>query len=161
MNLAELIRTTKGDRTYDQLSHDCGREPTSQRLQQMAAGKPVREFPKVSTIRNLAVGLGVSQQTVILAVAESAGLDVRPVSGIAALIPPSDVELSDREVATILQVVRTVLDGARLRQTTPKLVIPQSPVVVKGGGSERPREGSGRQPRRSRPTRSLDERTES
>lgn len=110
MNLAELIRSTKGRRTYDQISLDCGGVPTSQRIQQIANGKPLKTFPDTDTIRALARGLHVGEHTVVAAAAESLGLESGPTTGLAALLPPSADALTERQVATILQLVAVMND---------------------------------------------------
>lgn len=117
MDLAELIRTAKGDRSYEQLARDCGGRPTAARLQQIATTIPLKNFPDPPTIRGLASGLRVTQASVVLAAAESLGLDVR-VSGsrLAGLLPAGAESLSDGQISAILAVVHAMLheaEGAR------------------------------------------------
>lgn len=112
MDLATLIVTAKGDRSYDRLAADCGGSPGAARLQQLAT-RPVRNFPDPPTIASLASGLGVSQRTVVLAAAESLGIDVgEGVGSLATLLPPSAADLTERQVAAVLGVVRAMADPA-------------------------------------------------
>ncbi len=75
-NLAQLILDRKMGRSFEKLADDCGGQPAGRRLQQMANGKPMRNFPDPDTIRALAVGLGVSEAEIILASARSLGFGV-------------------------------------------------------------------------------------
>lgn len=111
MNLADLIRRTKGDRTYEQLSAATRGALTAQRLQQIAAGARGSNFPKPATITALARALYVTERTVVLAAAETAGLNVSSASDdVAAILPDAAAGLTDRQVATILQLVRVMND---------------------------------------------------
>jgi len=113
MDIAALIRSTKGDRTYEQLATDCGEEPTRQRLWQIATGAQ-KEFPKPATIRGLAHGLHVSQRTVVLAWAESVGLDASTNdTRLAQLLPPSAANLTDDQIAAVLATVRSMTTKGR------------------------------------------------
>lgn len=109
MNLADLIRTAKGDRSYDQLARDSGGKPSAARLQQIAT-IPLKNFPDPPTIRSLARGLRVTESAVVLAAAESLGLDVR-VSGsrLTALLPAGVEDLTDDQVTAVLGVIQTML----------------------------------------------------
>lgn len=66
VDLAELIQTAKGGRSYEQLSIDSGGRPGRQRLQQLATTK-LKNFPDPDTIIALSKGLGVSQRACGLA----------------------------------------------------------------------------------------------
>lgn len=108
MDIAELFRATKGDRSYDDLERACGGEPSSQRLQQIATTKP-KEFPRQETIRALSRGLGVSERAVIMAYAESLGFDTEGTSSrLAELLPAAAAQLSDEQTAAVLAVVRAM-----------------------------------------------------
>ncbi|GAA5229210.1 hypothetical protein [Arthrobacter cryoconiti] len=74
----DLILDRKGGRTYGKLSDDCGGQPTSGRLQQMATTR-LKAFPDPETLKGLAIGLGVSVTRIILTAAESLDLPVQPV----------------------------------------------------------------------------------
>lgn len=80
---------------------------TSQRLQQIATTTP-KAFPSPDTIRGLARGLRVSESVVVLAVAESLGLDVsRAVPRLVELLPATAMSISDRQAAAIAEVIRS------------------------------------------------------
>jgi hypothetical protein len=106
VNLNELILTHKGTRSYDDLERACGKALTSQRLQQIATTTP-KEFPKAGNIRAIAQALGVKEAVVVLAAAESLGLDVaRELPRIVQVLPAAASDLSDDEVAAIVHVIR-------------------------------------------------------
>lgn len=106
MNLNELILTHKGSRSYDDLERACGKVLTSQRLQQIATTVP-KEFPKAGNIRAIAQALGVSELVVVMAAAESLGLDVsRELPRLLQVLPAAVSDLSDEEVAAIAHVIR-------------------------------------------------------
>lgn len=112
MNLAELIRIAKGDRSYDQLARDSGGRPTSARLQQIATTNPLKNFPDPPTIRGLAAGLRVTQASVVLAAAESLGLDARvSASRLAALLPAGVDDLTDSQIGAILGIIQAMLQS--------------------------------------------------
>lgn len=106
MNLNELFLTHKGTRSYDDLERACGRELTSQRLQQIATTPP-KEFPKAKNIKAIARALGISEAVVVLAAAESLGLDVsRELPRLVQVLPSTASDLSDEEVAALAHVIR-------------------------------------------------------
>lgn len=110
MNLNELIAVHKSGRSYEELARDCGGGITSQRLQQIATTTP-KAFPSADTIRGLARGLRVSESVVVLAVAESLGLDVaRAVPRLVELLPASALSITDRQAAAIAEVIRSFTD---------------------------------------------------
>lgn len=76
MNLSDLIATHRGDRSYAALARDCGGAPASERLRQLVTA-PIRNFPDPPTIKGLATGLRLPESEVVLAAAESLGLEVR------------------------------------------------------------------------------------
>lgn len=75
-DLAGLIATAKGDRSYDQISRACGGKPTPERLHQLAT-QPIKNFPGPDTIAALARGLDRSVTDVVAAASRSLGLDVQ------------------------------------------------------------------------------------
>jgi hypothetical protein len=75
-DLADLILTRKGSRSYERLSKDCGGNPTANRLQQLAT-KGLNEFPTPDTIRGMSRGLGATVTDVTMACARSLDLNVR------------------------------------------------------------------------------------
>lgn len=106
MNLSELIRHHKGDRSFDDLAKAGGGVVTSQRLQQMATTRPA-EFPKPKGIRAIAKALGVREWVVVMAASESLGLDVaRQVPRLAEVLPAAATELDDEQIAAITHVIR-------------------------------------------------------
>lgn len=110
MNLGELIRRNKGDRSYDTLARDCGNRPTSQRIQQIASSRRLTNFPDPESIRGLAKGLGVTEAAVVHAAAISVGLRVEePASRLASLIPVDADRTSDRFQDAVLGVIRAAL----------------------------------------------------
>ncbi len=109
MNLAELIRSTKGDRTYAQLAQATTNSPSRQRWQQMATQEP-KTFLDPETIRAMATVLGVTQRAVLLAVAESLELDIdRGMTRLEHLLPSSLDRLTPDEEAAVLGVLRALL----------------------------------------------------
>lgn len=74
-NLAQLILTKKGDRTYAKLARDCGGAPTDRRLNGMVM-RPISQFPDIETMRGLAIGLRVDVSEVVLAASRSLGLQI-------------------------------------------------------------------------------------
>lgn len=109
MKLAELIRTLSGGRSYEQLEQACGGTPTRQRLQQITTSD-IKAFPSTDTIAGLARGLSVSTRAVVLAAAESLGIDVSTgQSRLETLLPGNVDALSDAQVAAVLQTIRTFL----------------------------------------------------
>lgn len=107
MNLTELIAAHKSGRSYEELARDCGGVLTSQRLQQIATTVP-KAFPSADTIRGLARGLRISESVVVLAVAESLGLDVsRAIPRLVELLPASALTITDRQAAALAEVIRS------------------------------------------------------
>ncbi|KRE67760.1 hypothetical protein ASG92_14100 [Arthrobacter sp. Soil736] len=62
--LAQLILSRKVGRSFERLAENCGGEPAGRRLQQIANGRPMRNFPDPETITALARGLGVSEEVI-------------------------------------------------------------------------------------------------
>lgn len=111
MDLAELIRRTKGDRSYEQLADAAPESPARQRWQQMGSASSARALPAPRTVRAMASVLGVSERVVVLAAARSAGLDVDSEAGsLGTLLPPSAKQLSETQVAAVLAVIRAMLE---------------------------------------------------
>lgn len=118
MNLAELILTHKGTRSYEQLERDCGGRPKAQGLQQMVKGSP-KQFLEPESIVGLARGLNVAQVEVVLAIAESLDLEVaRSVPRIVAYLPADSDRLDAADLQLVGQITR------RLMQTSDE---PQGP----------------------------------
>lgn len=117
MNLGELIRRNKDDRSYDQLAHDCGGAPTSQRIQQLATAKRIANFPDPSSLRGLARGLHVTEPAVVLAAAESVGLDAASaLPSLVQVLPAGSEKLSDQEIVAVVAVIRAFVAAKRNEQ---------------------------------------------
>lgn len=130
MNIAELIRIGKADRSYEQLARDCGGQPTAARLQQIAT-KPVRTFPDPPTIRGLSKGLRVTEATVVLAAAESLGLDVRrSASRLVSLLPAGVDRLTDEQVDAVLSVVHSMTRSAGEQSPAPVVQLHRRPAAT-------------------------------
>ena len=103
-DLRELIAGTKGERSYEALSRDCGGVPTSKRLHQLAT-TTLKNFPDPPTIEGLARGLGVTVTEIVLASARSLGLSVRDLSDVASIDPTG---LTDEQTDAVRHVVRAM-----------------------------------------------------
>lgn len=108
MDLAQLIQTHKGG-SYRDLSERCGGSPSHQRIQQLASGA-VKEWMEPDNIRSLARGLGVSERTVVLALAESMGLQVAGDSRISNYLPADTDSLTSRQMQALGNLVRSITD---------------------------------------------------
>ncbi len=118
--LADLIRIAKGDGTYYDLE---GRMPTDQdtqrptpgwkRLEQIA-NNPLKSFPDPGTIRNLAIGLGFTEMTIVRACCASLGIPITDSrSRLEVLLPPGAGDLPEDAVAAVLALVRTMVAANR------------------------------------------------
>lgn len=106
MDLQELFLHHKGTRSYDDLERACNKALTSQRLQQIATTKP-KGFPKAQNIQAIAQALGVREVVVLLATAESLGIDTgREMPRLVQLLPSTASDLSDAEVAAVSHLIR-------------------------------------------------------
>lgn len=134
MNLNELFLAHKGTRSYDDLERACGKALTSQRLQQIATTTP-KEFPKPSNIRAIARALGVREAVVLMAAAESLGLDVsRELPKLVQVLPAAASNLSDEEVAAIAHVIRAFkTERSEGHAGSPAAMTPPAP---RPGGSD-------------------------
>lgn len=111
MNLSELIRTHKGRRSYADIEKDCGGYPSAKRIQQLAT-QPLKNFPDPPTIQALARGLRVPEVTLVLAVAETLGLDVhRGQARLLDLLPPDIETLTDDQVRILTDTARSFLES--------------------------------------------------
>lgn len=105
MNLSELIDTHRGARTYAELSRDCGGRPSDKRLQQMVR-KPMHAFPDPDTITRLAHGLRVRPTVVVMATAESLGIEVgTSTPRLVELLPARAKNLTEVQAAAIAHLV--------------------------------------------------------
>lgn len=72
----ELIRRERGTRTNVDLARDMGGVVTGARVHQLATVR-IKSFPDPRTINALAAGLGVPAGAIILAAAETLGVNTR------------------------------------------------------------------------------------
>ena len=108
MDLAGLIRTAKGDRSYTDLERHSGGVLGAKRWQQLAT-RSMLSFPDPKSINGIAKALNVSARQVVLACAESLGIDVSDRSStLVALMPPGVERLSEREVSAILSLINSL-----------------------------------------------------
>jgi hypothetical protein len=109
MDLVQLIERNKDGRSYNALAVDCG--ITAGRLHQMASGA-VKEWPKQDTIRGLAVGLRVSESTVVLAIARTLHLDVaNSASSLENYLPAGVDRLTERQRLAIGALIRSIVEA--------------------------------------------------
>lgn len=112
MNLSELIGTHRGGRTYAELARDCGGSPSAERIRQLLNG-PLKNFPDPPTVAALARGLRVSHSAVVLASAESLGLDVSTsMPRVVELLPAGARDLTEQQAAAIAHLVHTIVDAS-------------------------------------------------
>ena len=114
MNLSDLIYAHKGDLTWAELAEKAGGYPGPKRWQQYAI-KPLANFPDPPSIKAIAATLGVSEQLVINASAESLGLSVSDEGGMFVTMMRSlrgTEQLSDREVTAFVSLVRASVERA-------------------------------------------------
>lgn len=113
MNLSELIDTHRGARSYSELSRDCGGAPTDKRLQQMVRSS-IKNFPDPPTISALSRGLKVPEAEIVLAAAESLGLDVRrPRPRLFDLLPDTIDALTEEQASAVAHLIRAFTADAR------------------------------------------------
>ncbi|WP_193613119.1 hypothetical protein [Nocardioides lijunqiniae] len=113
MDLSELIDTHKGRRTYPELSRDCGGTPSGKRLQQLVKD-PIKNFPDPPTMKALARGLRVPERAVVLAAAQSLGLEVRDtMPRLFQLLPTTANDLSEQQAAAIAHLVDAIVEDPR------------------------------------------------
>lgn len=127
MKLQDLIVDQKAGRSYEQLSKDCGGTPTAGRLQQIAT-TTLKSFPDPETIAGLARGLRVSSRAVLLAAAESLGLDVASGSRFEEYLPSGLDDLLPEQTDAALAMVTTLLRDARALRDLRNAVVHQLPV---------------------------------
>ncbi|WP_280505805.1 hypothetical protein [Nocardia farcinica] len=107
MKLAELIATHRRDRTYTQLERDGNCHLGAARWAQLATGN-LRAFPSPDSLRCIAKALDVPEETVLLAVAASLGINTPRRSRLATLLPDQTDDLSDQSVAAVIHVIRAL-----------------------------------------------------
>lgn len=115
MDLAELINSARGDRSYRQLaeqSEKIGLPITSSTWQQLGSGTRKRtNIPDRPTLQSVSRVLGVPERAVLFAAAESVGIDLSDGrSPLHNLLPAGVSRLTDRQVLAILAVIQSFLD---------------------------------------------------
>lgn len=137
MNLSELIETHKGRRSYPDLARDCGGKVTGKRIQQLVRDS-IKNFPDPPTLAALAKGLRVPQRAVVLAAAESLGLQVNEAAPrLVQLLPIDAARLNEEQAAAIAHLVdvivndplRTTPEQDEGAPTEPGKVVPIEPTV--------------------------------
>lgn len=109
MNLRELISEHRAGRSYSELERDCGGSPSAKRLQQMAT-QPIKNFPDPPSVQALSRGLRVSEVAVVLAAAESLGLDVESsMPRLVQLLPSSASEMTEQQAAAVAHLIKVFM----------------------------------------------------
>lgn len=110
MDLGRLIDTHRGARSYGELARDCGGSPSSKRLQQLVT-QPIKNFPDPDTIRALGRGLRLSHEAIVVAAAESLGLDTsRGEPRVVELMPARARDLTEEQAGAIAHLVHTIVE---------------------------------------------------
>lgn len=114
MNLQQLIAASREGRSFTHLQRDAGGTPTSQGWHAIASGRASRRMPDADTLVGIARALRVNTRTVVLAAAETAGIEVHDDRSLLVRMLPPDVDLLDPEdVATLLGMVALFLKRRR------------------------------------------------
>lgn len=109
--IGKLILVLKGDRSYEQLSKDCGGSPTSGRIQQLAS-RQQNTFPSPESIRGLAKGLGVKPYIIVQAVGASLDLwDENEPTGNAMALPEGAEHLTTGQHSAVVSMIRELVKG--------------------------------------------------
>ena len=116
LELRDLILTLKGDRTYAGLEAASGGVVRAQRFHQIANGVKLNEFPEPRTLSAMALALNCSVETVLFSYARALGLGVsRQQSTFANMLPPMADDLTDRQQAAVLGVIRAMNDAREVQ----------------------------------------------
>lgn len=110
--LHDLIQARMRERgwSYSDLERTAGRALTRGRWQQLGSGAPLRKFPDPGSLTVISQVLEVDITTVVLAAAQSLGLDVRQQGAdLSSLLPDRTERLSDRMRDAILALVRAAV----------------------------------------------------
>lgn len=134
LTLGQLIDARRGNRSYEELARDCGGAPGAKRLQQLAK-KPVRNFPDPDSIRALALGLGASVTTVVMACARSLGLTVNTGDDPTSLVIGQAAQLPAGATDAIVAVAREML---KLQAVADKATASQQPDQARRTDEEEP-----------------------
>lgn len=114
-SIGELILRLKGERTYEQLSKDCGGQPSQGRIQQMTT-KHQTGFPSVESIRGLAKGLGVKPAVILAALGKDFELltdgDLSTNSNLP--LPEGSESLTSSQHSAVVSMVRELVKSNEL-----------------------------------------------
>lgn len=117
-DIAQLLIAYR-DRTgesYETMAKRIGDAISDGRLHQLAT-KPLKNFPEPRTVIALADLLGLSVSRVVLSLAVSLGIPVREyASALVNSLPPGTDNLTDRDQAAIVAVVRQLVAARRAAQ---------------------------------------------
>ncbi len=114
--LNALIRARMAERgwSYSDLERESGHALTRGRWQQLGSGAVQRRFPDPGSLTAIARVLEIDITTVVLAAAQTVGLDVhRHGSGLSHLLPAETAQLSERMRDAILVLIRSAVVEAR------------------------------------------------
>jgi hypothetical protein len=114
--LDALIRARMVERgwSYSDLERESGRALTRGRWQQLGSGVPQRRFPDPESLTAISNVLEIDITTVVLAAAQTLGLDVhRGGSGMSHLLPAETAQLSERMRDAILVLIRSAVADAQ------------------------------------------------
>lgn len=112
VTLHDLIRARIEERgwNYADLARRSGNRLTRSRWQQIGTGVRLRSFPEPASIEAMAAALEVDVTTVLLATAQSIGLDARRGGPtLAHLLPAGTDRLSDQMRDAILTLIRAAV----------------------------------------------------
>lgn len=114
--LAALIVKRKQELgfTYRELEARTDGTVSSQRWQQLGTGVRIKEFPEPATLQAMASAMQVDETTVVLATAESVGLDTKPTDRTPS---PPVPDYLDVEVAAITHCVAAIDPFPRPQRT--------------------------------------------
>lgn len=124
MRLDELVRSCKGDRTWQQVAdatpsaRDGGPQKPSWKTFELWANprRPIVNVPDTETCRGAAIALGVTEARFFTACLESLGVPMTgETSSLLALMPAgtSDLDGDEQTVAALLSVIRATLRQRR------------------------------------------------
>ena len=104
--IGELVIILKGNRSFEELSADCGGIPTSGRLQQIST-KTQSTFPNPDTIKGMARGLGITPIRIIAAWGQDLGLWDKDVLNMNSLpVPQGADRFTPSQVSALSAVMR-------------------------------------------------------
>lgn len=112
LTLQQLIRARIDERgwSYGDLERRSDGRLTKGRWQQLGSGSKVRNFPDPDSIRLMADVLEIDVTTVVLAAAQSLGIDARRRGpNLAQLLPTGTDRLSERMRDAILTIIRAAV----------------------------------------------------